>query len=98
MNIPNNNYRNNIKNTPQVWGGLILLRKEFNPLRFIGEWLTYAQDDRIITDSPNVFSSNDAIFKEHRHDQSILSLLCKKWGIQMHMLDNNFMINVRNCI
>jgi len=96
MNIPNNNYGINIKNSPQVWSGFILLRKEFNPLRFIGEWLTYNQDQRIVTDSPNELSSNDPIFNENRHDQTVLSLLCKKWGIQMHMINKDFMIDVRN--
>jgi len=96
MNIPNNNYGNDIKNSPQAWSGFILLRKGFNPLRFIGEWLTYNQDYRIATDLPTYIYPNDAIFTENRHDQTILSLLCKKWGFQMHNIDKNWMIDVRN--
>jgi hypothetical protein len=96
MNIPNNDFGNNIKNSPQAWSGFILLRKSFNPLRFIGEWLTYNQDYRIASDSPSLLTKNDNIFEENRHDQTILSLLCKKWGIPMHMIDKKWMIDIRN--
>jgi hypothetical protein len=98
MNIPNNDYGNYVKNSNQVWAGFVLLRKSFNPVRFIGEWLTYVQDYRIVTDSPNMLQNNDIIFKENRHDQTTLSLLCKKWGIKMDMIDRNDMIDVRNPI
>lgn len=96
MNVPDNEFGNNIKNSNQVWSGYILLRKGFNPIRFIGEWLTYNQDYRIASDSPTSMVPNDAIFTENRHDQTILSLLCKKWGIHMNTIDKNWMIDVRN--
>ena len=96
MNIQFNEFGNDVKNTSQVWSGYILLRKEFNPIRFIGEWLTYNQDPRIASDSPTKIAPNDPIFTENRHDQTILSLLCKKWGITMNFLDKNWMIDVRN--
>jgi hypothetical protein len=96
MNIPQNKFGEIVKNSNQVWSGFILLRKCFNPIRFIGEWLTYNQDARIATDSTSIFGKNDPIFYENRHDQTILSLLCKKWGIPMHTLDKSYMIDVRN--
>jgi hypothetical protein len=96
MNIPNNEFGERTKNSNQAWSGFILLRKSFNPIRFIGEWLTYNQDFRIASDSPSAFGLNDPVFHENRHDQTILSLLCKKWGIPMHFLDKNYMIDVRN--
>jgi hypothetical protein len=96
MNIPNNQFGNIVKNSPQAWSGFILLRKCFNSLRFISEWLTYNQDYRIASDSATSMVPNDPIFIENRHDQTILSLLCKKWGIQMYLLDKNWMIDVRN--
>jgi len=98
MNIPQNKFGEIVKNSNQVWSGFILLRKCFNPIRFIGEWLTYNQDARIATDSNNIFRQNDPIFIENRHDQTILSLLCKKWGIPMHTIERNYMIDVRNQI
>ena len=95
MGIPPGQIRENIKNTYQAWAGLILLRKSFNPILFVGEWLTYSKDPRIITDDKSIFGREDKEFNENRHDQTILSLLLKKWGIQMHTLDKNDMINIR---
>jgi len=96
MNIQFNEFGNIVRNSEQVWSGYILLRKGLNPIRFIGEWLTYNQDYRIASDSPTKIAPNDPIFTENRHDQTILSLLCKKWGISMNIIDKNFMIDVRN--
>ena len=48
---------------------------------FLEEYLYYAKDKRIITDDQNVLGrENYAGFVDHRHDQSILSLLTKKYG------------------
>jgi len=87
---------NSVKNTNQAWSGFILLRKHFNPVRFIGEWLTYNQDPRIASDIPSLYGKEDETFIENRHDQTILSLLAKKWGIEMHVIDRMYMIDVRN--
>jgi hypothetical protein len=84
------------KITSQAWSGFILLRKKFNPIRFISEWLTYNQDPRISSDIPSLFGSEDPSFNENRHDQTILSLLAKSWGIPMHTIDKSYMIDVRN--
>jgi hypothetical protein len=40
------------------------------------EWLAYASDPRLITDTDNTLGKqNLPRFREHRHDQSIRSLL-----------------------
>jgi hypothetical protein len=49
------------------------------------EYLEYAQDERIITDLQSE-NPNYPEFKDHRHDQSIWSLLCKKYEIPPHRL------------
>jgi len=47
------------------------------------EWLTAAQDDRLITDQPNQMGlPNWEGFCEHRHDQSLFSLLTKRRGLR----------------
>jgi hypothetical protein len=52
---------------------------------FVTEWLTYAQDSRAITDDANVLGlPNYPEFHDHRHDQSILSLLAKKWNLTLY--------------
>ena len=93
------NINNNLeytKNTNQAWSGFILIRKKFNPIRFISEWLTYNQDPRISSDTLSLFGKEDTTFIENRHDQTILSLLAKSWGIPMHIIDKSYMIDVRN--
>ena len=48
---------------------------------FLEEYLYYAQDKRIISDDPNTLGlENYEGFIDHRHDQSILSLLTKKYS------------------
>ena len=48
---------------------------------FLEEYLYYAQDKRIITDDSNTLGQpNYEGFRDHRHDQSILSLLTKKYS------------------
>ncbi|CAF0727229.1 unnamed protein product [Didymodactylos carnosus] len=60
----------------------IIVKKSWKSTRFINEWLTYAQDSRAITDDKNLLGKdNYDDFLDHRHDQSILSLLVKKWKL-----------------
>lgn len=63
-----------------VW----MLKNEFTAA-LAKEYLEYAQDERIITDLPSE-NPNHPEFKDHRHDQSIWSLLCKKYEIPAHRL------------
>ena len=69
-----------IADTVQVLGGVNIFRKTAETLRFLGEWMTYSSDPRIITDNKSVFGRN-AWLKENRHDQTIFSLLAKKWNL-----------------
>ncbi len=63
----------------------IVVKRSFTSIRFISEWLTYAQDSRAITDDRNVLRlPNYPDFYAHRHDQSILSLLAKKWKLTVY--------------
>jgi hypothetical protein len=59
----------------QVQAGIILLKNNDTNRKFIEKWLKYGQDKRIITDLPSTLGPNFPGFIDHRHDQSILSLL-----------------------
>jgi hypothetical protein len=62
--------------------GHIVCQKTPFTMAFVEEWLTYAQDPRILCDGPNECGlPNYPDFLEHRRDQSILSLLGRKHGI-----------------
>lgn len=66
-------------NSKQRLGGFSLWKKSAYTMNFVDEYLGYAQDERIITDALNQCGHpNYPEFEEHRHDQSILSLLSKK--------------------
>ena len=59
--------------------GLILLKcKEVIDL--VDLWYKYSSNYHLIDDSPSIQKNFD-FFKEHRHDQSIFSLLTKKYNI-----------------
>ena len=59
-----------------------IYKKSKFSLKFVEDYLYYCKDKRIITDEPNVLSlKNYQGFKDHRHDQTILSLLIKKYNI-----------------
>ena len=70
-------------NTNQLLGGINLWKKSEFTLNFMDEWIIYASDVRCITDIENTLGyQNYEGFKEHRHDQSIFSLLCKRYGLK----------------
>ncbi len=70
-------------NSNQRLGGFSLWKKTNFTMDFINEFLHYSQDERLITNLENQCGNpNYPDFKEHRHDQSILSLLTKKHNLE----------------
>ncbi len=68
----------------QVAASFQLYIKNSWSVSFLQEWLYYSQCRDIITDSPNTLGlDNFPDFVDHRHDQSILSLLAVKHGIDL---------------
>ena len=65
--------------TPHLFAGLILFQKTDTSAKFASEWLNYAQDKRLLTDARNTCGPNYPEFVQHRHDESIFSLLYKKY-------------------
>lgn len=75
---------NKILYSVQAIGGLIFLKKNSESIAFVEEWLRLALADNYhyIDDSPSVIA-NRSDYVEHRHDQSIYSLLCKIKGCML---------------
>ena len=68
--------------TYQYQASYQIYRKSKLTLYFLEELLYYSQDKRIITDDNNTLEFNNYEgFKENRHDQSVLSVLTKKYGL-----------------
>lgn len=71
-----------ITDSKQRLASYSLWRKSVFAMKFVEEWLKYSQDERILTDIDNQFdSANYEGFIAHRHDQSIFSVLSKKYEI-----------------
>jgi hypothetical protein len=68
--------------TPQRLASFILLRAGEFARRFAAEWLSYCEQEHLLTDSPSpppLVEYPD--FIAHRHDQSLFSLTCKRHEI-----------------
>lgn len=69
----------------QLMGSFSLFLNNEKSRTFVKEWLTYCCNEQIITDVPNQCGLNNfPEFKDHRHDQSILSLLAVKHKIEIY--------------
>ena len=70
------------KDEEQRLANLIVAMKNCESIQYFMEYLAYAMDSRINTDRENVLGKpNYESFIENRHDQTVHSLLSKKWGI-----------------
>jgi len=75
-------------NSEQRLASIFVCKKTNFSVNFVNEWLSYAQDPRIISDLPNTQGlPNYPEFEDHRHDQSIMSLLCIKHDTFLYMKD-----------
>jgi hypothetical protein len=82
-------------NTLQSQATFILIKKNVNTFNFIKEWYDIASTNyHFIDDSSSILQNYDD-FIEHRHDQSIFSLLTKKFNLNN---DNNILHNYQPII
>lgn len=76
-----------------VNAAIILIKKTINTISFITEYLNYCQNFKIISDETNSDGNNYDDFIDHRHDQSILSILSIKNGVELHKDPTQWGIN-----
>lgn len=72
-------------NSAQLMATLLVFIK--NPLSelFVEQWLQYAIHPQLLVDNTSVCGLPELTgFREHHHDQSIFSLLYKKWQLQSY--------------
>ena len=82
------------ESAPDCWGGAIMVKKTNNTVKFINEWLDMCCVYEDITDSVSK-NPESKEFKEHRHDQSMLSILLYKYDIPMQHFETRYLQNVR---
>jgi len=76
------------------WAGAIFLRKTEFSTNFINEWLQLCCVYEDITDArSNIANSSE--FREHRHDQSLLSVLVYKYSIGLEYFEKKILQNIR---
>ena len=77
--------------SPQCDAAFCLFRRCEASLQFVAEWLGYCRDPRILTDAPNSCGRrNLPDFIEHRRDQSVLSLLARKYRLPLFRMPTQF--------
>jgi len=82
------------ENAEDCWGGAIIIKKNKNTVKYMKEWLEMCCNYENITDSPSKAKNND-LFREHRHDQSLLSIVLHKYNIEMQFFENKYLQNIR---
>lgn len=71
-------------NADMTNGAVSLWVKNDKNIEFLKEWGRFMRDPRIVTDEINMCGLPNFIeFKDHRHDQSVLTLMAVRDGIEM---------------
>ena len=83
------------KNIIECWAGAIFMKKTNFVVSFMKEWLDMCCIYENITDSPSIIP-NDVRFYDHRHDQSLLSIMLHKYNINMPFFEKRYLQSVRN--
>ena len=69
----------------QLEAGVLALRKNQFNIDLLNEWIKYMGNENILTDIPNICGlPNLPNFKDHRHDQSILTNLIIKNNLKSY--------------
>lgn len=64
----------------QVCAGPLLFMPSPESFAFLESWLSYCCDPRILTDQPDELGKTHDTFRDHRHDQSVGSILAHRMG------------------
>lgn len=67
--------------TLQRAASVIIIKNTERTRKMISEWLANAQNKHLISDEKNIYGKNYREFIDHRHDQSLFSIICKKYQI-----------------
>lgn len=67
----------------QVQASVVAFKVDGQTKTFVKEWLTWCEMPGFLDDSPSKHKNRKG-FKEHRHDQAVLTCLAYKYGIPLH--------------
>jgi len=83
------------ENAEDCWAGALIVKKTPNTIKYIKEWLEMCCIYEDITDSPSILE-NTSDFREHRHDQTLLSIILHKYNIEMQYFEKKYLQNIRS--
>lgn len=66
----------------QLTASFVVVKKNSTSLAFLNEWFNYCKNPKILTDIPSE-ERESSKFIDHRHDQSVLSLLAIKHELEV---------------
>ena len=90
----NMNHAAFVENYEICWAGSIVIRKTDITCSLIKKWLNICCNESYITDLPSEIS-NSHDFIDHRHDQSLLSIILYMYNIETHYFERKFLQNSR---
>jgi hypothetical protein len=73
----------------QLVGGIFIIRRCEHTINIVNKWYEGCCNYHLIDDSPSNIT-NDESFIENRHDQSIFSIIRKKYGTEMTETDETY--------
>ena len=83
--------------TPQVQATYNIWKNTSSVRAFVKQWLAFCCDPRILTDKDNTQGkTNFSGFREHRHDQSVLTNLCIRDQLAVYGADHQQVLLHRN--
>ena len=82
------------ENAEECWGGALVIKKNEHTIKYMKEWLDMCCIYEDITDAPSKVE-NSGLFCEHRHDQTLLSIILYKYNIPMQFFEKKYLQNVR---
>ena len=83
-----------INNYEICWAGCMVLRKNNTISNLINRWLTICCNENDLTDIPSIIQ-NSPDYIEHRHDQSLLSIVLHEFNIKLYSFEKKYLQNIR---
>ena len=81
-------------NIEVCWAGAMILKKTDRTIHIMKEWLEMCSEFHNITDSPSILQ-NSPEYCEHRHDQSLLSIVLHKHSVPFEYFACKYLQNGR---
>ncbi|MFN4059784.1 MAG: hypothetical protein ACK4IA_03410 [Paracoccus hibiscisoli] len=87
-----------MRRAAQVCAGPLLFMPSKASFDFLERWLEYCRDPRVLTDQPDELKPTHPQFRDHRHDQSVGSILAHQTGAHYFDFSNAGAVNASESV